>query len=79
MAQLPRPMHPILAKHEPDILLFEAMLGPVLGDLMFATTILSDVQHMISPNPNIPEVAEINEAKALILRAFNFIVKEQGS
>jgi len=72
-------MHPILGKHEDQILLYETLMGPVLGDLMFAVTILSDVQHMISPDPHIPEVAELNEAKALILRAFNFIVKEQGS
>ena len=79
MPQLPRPMHAILAKHEEDILLYEALLGPVLGDLIFAMSVLSDVQNMISPNPHIPENEEINEAKALILRAFNFIAKEQRS
>jgi hypothetical protein len=73
--ELPKPMHPILAKHEADIQLYEALLGPTLGDLIFAMSILSDVQHMISANPRVPEVEQINEAKALIMRAFNFIIK----
>jgi hypothetical protein len=71
--ELPRPMHPILAKHEADIQLYEALLGPVLGDLIFAMSILSDVQHSLASDPHIVE--ELNEAKALIMRAFNFIIK----
>jgi hypothetical protein len=73
MVQLPRPVHPILQKHEDDILLYEALLGPVLGDLVFATSILSDVQHALGVEPQIVE--QINEAKALILRASNFAIK----
>ena len=72
---LPRPIHPILAKHAEDIQLYEALMGPVLGDLMYALCILSDVQHMISDKPDNPEVKEINEAKALILRMANFLLR----
>jgi hypothetical protein len=71
--ELPRPMHLILAKHEADIQLYEALLGPVLGDLIFAMSILSDVQQITARDPHIVE--ELNEAKALIMRAFNFIIK----
>jgi len=43
--------------------------------LMYALCILSDVQHMISDKPDNPEVKEINEAKALILRMANFLLR----
>jgi hypothetical protein len=72
---LPLPLHPILAKHEQDIQLYEALMGPTLGDLIYAMSILSDVQHMISEDPHVPEVEKINEAKALIMRGFNFLLK----
>jgi len=70
---LPMPMHPILAKHEEDICLYEALLGPVLGDLIFAMSIVSDVQHSLASDPHIVE--ELNEAKALMMRGFNFIIR----
>jgi hypothetical protein len=70
---LPRPMHPILARHEQDIQLYEALMGPILGDLIFAMSILSDVQHSLGIEADIVE--ELNEAKALMMRGFNFLIR----
>lgn len=75
LPSLPMPVHPSLAKYEKDIRLYEAMLGPPLGMLILAISILSDVQHMISDKPNVPEVELINDAKALILRMANFMLR----
>ena len=70
---LPLPLHPILEKHAEDIQLYEALMG-WLGDIIYALSILSDVQQMISDNPRVPEVEQINEAKALVMRGVNRIV-----
>lgn len=72
---VPMPIHPSLAKYEKDIRLYEAMLGPALGTLILAISVLSDVQHMISDDPQNLEVKTINEAKALVLRMANFILR----
>jgi hypothetical protein len=72
---VPMPIPSILAKYEADLRLYESMLGPPLGTLILAMSILSDLQHMISEDPHNKEVKAINEAKALILRMANFILR----
>jgi hypothetical protein len=72
---LPMPLHPILAKHEQDVMLYESLMG-WLGDIIFAMSILSDVQHSMGIEPQIVE--ELNEAKALIMRGINRIITYRG-
>lgn len=72
---LPMPLHPILAKHEQDVILYESLMG-WLGDIIFAMSILSDVQHALGADLQIVE--EINEAKALVMRGINRIITYRG-
>jgi hypothetical protein len=68
---------PILQKHEQEIRLYQEIFGPVIGSLIFAVGILSDVQHMQVNDPHV--IQELNEAKALIVIATKSIPKPQGS
>jgi hypothetical protein len=64
---------PVLQHHEQEIHLFQELFGPVKGSLIYAVSILSDIQHMQSNDPHI--IQELNEAKALIVIAVNCILK----
>jgi hypothetical protein len=66
-------MFSVFEKHKADITLYQRLFGVVIGSLMYAAGILSDVQEMCSGNDVV--VQELNEAKELLGAAINFQLK----
>lgn len=61
----------VFEKHKEEIGMYEKMLGKEKGHLMFALSILSDVQAELTPNIRDRRLnEEINEAKELIIEVF---------
>jgi len=63
----------VFEKHKADITLYQRLFGVVIGSLMYAAGILSDVQEMSNGNEVV--VQELNEAKELLGAVINFQLK----
>jgi hypothetical protein len=59
--------------HKADIIIYQRLFGPVVGSLLYAAGILSDVQEMRSGDEAV--IQELNEAKELLRAAINFQLK----
>jgi hypothetical protein len=54
----------VFEKHKEEIELYQRLCGPVIGSLLYATSILSDIQEMRSGDGDV--VQELNEVKELL-------------
>jgi len=63
----------VFEKHKADITLYQRLFGVVVGSLIYAAGILSDVQEMRSDDVFV--LQELNEAKELLGSAINFQLK----
>jgi len=63
----------VFESHKAEITLYQRLFGVVVGSLMYAAGILSDVQEMRSGDEVVTQ--ELNEAKELLGAAINFQLK----
>lgn len=63
----------VFERHKADITHYQRLFGVVVGSLMYAASILSDVQEMSAGDERIRQ--ELNEAKELIGAAVDFELK----
>ncbi len=63
----------VFEAHKADIIIYQRLFGVVVGSLLYAASILSDVQEMRSNDEAV--IKELNEAKELIGAAINFQLK----
>ena len=63
----------VFEAHKADIIIYQRLFGPVVGSLLYAAGILSDVQEMVRGNEI--AVQELNEAKELLGAAISFQLK----
>ena len=63
----------VFEAHRADITIYQRLFGVVVGSLLYAASILSDVQEMRSGDEVV--VQELNEAKELLGAAISFQLK----
>jgi hypothetical protein len=63
----------VFEAHKADIIIYQRLFGTVVGSLLYAAGILSDVQELVRDNEI--AVQELNEAKELLGAAISFQLK----
>jgi len=63
----------VFEKHKADITFYQRLFGVVVGSLMYAAGILSDVQEIRNGDEVV--VQELNEVKELLGAAISFLLK----